>query len=41
LNEVGGDPGRFGVSAQQYHDYCAEVQNVRPRTMLASSTHDT
>jgi (1->4)-alpha-D-glucan 1-alpha-D-glucosylmutase len=41
LNEVGGDPGRFGVSPQQYHDFCTEIRNSYPRTMLALSTHDT
>ena len=41
LNEVGGDPGRFGVSPAAFHEYCAETQRSRPRTMLASSTHDT
>ncbi len=41
LNEVGGDPGRFGVSVEEFHRFCAEAQATRPRTMLASSTHDT
>ncbi|HLH04733.1 MAG TPA: malto-oligosyltrehalose synthase [Bryobacteraceae bacterium] len=41
LNEVGGDPGRFGIPAEDFHRYCAEVQRTHPRTMLASSTHDT
>jgi len=41
LNEVGGDPGRFGISTEQYHDFCAETQRSRPRTMLGLSTHDT
>ena len=41
LNEVGGDPGRFGVSVQQFHNFCRETQQSRPRTMLSSSTHDT
>jgi (1->4)-alpha-D-glucan 1-alpha-D-glucosylmutase len=41
LNEVGGDPGRFGVSSRAFHNFCTEVQRSRPRTMLASSTHDT
>ena len=41
LNEVGGDPGRFGVSPQDFHAFCAQVQRSRPHTMLASSTHDT
>ena len=41
LNEVGGDPGRFGISAEEFHKYCAETQNSFPSTMLGSSTHDT
>ncbi len=41
LNEVGGDPGRFGVCLQQYHAFCCATQQSHPRTMLASSTHDT
>lgn len=41
LNEVGGDPGRFGVTPADYHKFCAEVQQTHPRTMLGSSTHDT
>jgi (1->4)-alpha-D-glucan 1-alpha-D-glucosylmutase len=41
LNEVGGDPGRFGVSVEEFHRECAEAQARWPRTMLATSTHDT
>ena len=41
LNEVGGDPGRFGVSPSEFHAFCAEIQRLRPASMLASSTHDT
>ncbi|MGM0489799.1 MAG: malto-oligosyltrehalose synthase [Planctomycetota bacterium] len=41
LNEVGGDPSRFGVSLQQFHDACAATQTEHPATLLASSTHDT
>ena len=41
LNEVGGDPGCFGVTPEAFHAYCAETQRSRPHTMLASSTHDT
>jgi len=41
LNEVGGDPGRFGVSVEEFHRACAEAQERRPAAMLASSTHDT
>jgi (1->4)-alpha-D-glucan 1-alpha-D-glucosylmutase len=41
LNEVGGDPGRFGLSIQAFHDGCANTQAQWPTTMLSSSTHDT
>ncbi|HMH53300.1 MAG TPA: malto-oligosyltrehalose synthase [Candidatus Acidoferrum sp.] len=41
LNEVGGDPGRFGVSVEEFHRESAEAQARWPRTMLATSTHDT
>ena len=41
LNEVGGDPGRFGVSPRDFHAFCSDAQRSRPYTMLASSTHDT
>jgi (1->4)-alpha-D-glucan 1-alpha-D-glucosylmutase len=41
LNEVGGDPGRFGLSPDEFHAACAEAQARWPRAMLASSTHDT
>ncbi|TVP45608.1 MAG: malto-oligosyltrehalose synthase [Gemmatimonadales bacterium] len=41
LNEVGGDPSRFGVSPRAFHRRSAEVQEAWPRTMLTTSTHDT
>jgi (1->4)-alpha-D-glucan 1-alpha-D-glucosylmutase len=41
LNEVGGDPGRFGLSPDEFHAACAETQAKWARSMLASSTHDT
>jgi (1->4)-alpha-D-glucan 1-alpha-D-glucosylmutase len=41
LNEVGGDPSRFGVSVEEFHRACADTQARWPRTMLATSTHDT
>ncbi len=41
LNEVGGDPARFGVSLEQFHTACAEAQSERPMALLASTTHDT
>ena len=41
LNEVGGDPGVFGIGPEQFHKACEEMQREHPQTMLASSTHDT
>ncbi len=41
LNEVGGDPGKFGTSVEEFHAYCAAMQREWPDTMLATSTHDT
>jgi (1->4)-alpha-D-glucan 1-alpha-D-glucosylmutase len=41
LNEVGGDPGRFGTSVDQFHAACAETAERWPATMLCTSTHDT
>jgi (1->4)-alpha-D-glucan 1-alpha-D-glucosylmutase len=41
LNEVGGNPGRFGVSVDEFHQFCQEQQNHWPNSMRASSTHDT
>ncbi len=41
LNEVGGDPGRFGVTPEEFHRRCQETAERWPRTMLATSTHDT
>jgi (1->4)-alpha-D-glucan 1-alpha-D-glucosylmutase len=40
LNEVGGDPTRFGTSVAQFHAANAERATTRPHTMLATSTHD-
>lgn len=41
LNEVGGDPDRFGVSPEDFHAYCAHLQQAWPHTMTTTSTHDT
>jgi len=41
LNEVGGDPGRFGIASEEFHRACAETQERWPSTLLATSTHDT
>ncbi|MEZ0073901.1 malto-oligosyltrehalose synthase [Planotetraspora sp. GP83] len=38
LNEVGGEPDRWGVSAAEFHEFCA---GLPPRTMTTLSTHDT
>ena len=40
LNEVGGDPGRYGMSAAEYHLLQSERARLWPRTMTALSTHD-
>jgi (1->4)-alpha-D-glucan 1-alpha-D-glucosylmutase len=39
LNEVGGDPGRFGVSEEEFHRRAAAGDH--PASMTALSTHDT
>ncbi len=41
LNEVGGDPERFGVGVDEFHRLNGERQALRPFGMLATSTHDT
>ena len=41
LNEVGGNPSVFGISLNDFHKKMARIQERWPRTMLASSTHDT
>jgi (1->4)-alpha-D-glucan 1-alpha-D-glucosylmutase len=41
LNEVGGDPGHFGTSVQEFHEACAEAQQSWPLSMTTLSTHDT
>ncbi|MFF4661060.1 malto-oligosyltrehalose synthase [Streptomyces sp. NPDC001381] len=40
-NEVGGEPGRPGVSPEEFHAYCARVQRDWPATGTVVSTHDT
>ncbi len=39
--EVGGDPGRDGISVAEFHDYQAKMQATHPCTMTTLSTHDT
>lgn len=41
LNEVGGDPGRFGVSLGAFHEFIQRQQQAWPHTQLTTSTHDT
>jgi (1->4)-alpha-D-glucan 1-alpha-D-glucosylmutase len=41
LNEVGGNPGRFGTSVEEFHEANARMARDWPGTLLASSTHDT
>jgi (1->4)-alpha-D-glucan 1-alpha-D-glucosylmutase len=41
LNEVGGEPGNFGVTPEVFHRQNAARQADFPHAMLATSTHDT
>ncbi|MBD5633223.1 MAG: malto-oligosyltrehalose synthase [Candidatus Eremiobacteraeota bacterium] len=40
LNEVGGDPRRFGSSVKAFHRTSAERAAHHPHAMLATATHD-
>ncbi|MCF6526238.1 malto-oligosyltrehalose synthase [Streptomyces sp. JJ36] len=39
--EVGGDPGRPAVPAEEFHAWCARLQRDWPETGTVLSTHDT
>ncbi len=41
LNEVGGNPGRFGRPVADFHQDMAEAARQWPEAMLTLSTHDT
>ena len=41
LNEVGGEPQRFGLDVEAFHRRNAERQAHWPAALLATSTHDT
>lgn len=41
LNEVGGDPRRFGATVGAFHHLNQERVQRWPRTMISSTTHDT
>jgi (1->4)-alpha-D-glucan 1-alpha-D-glucosylmutase len=41
LNEVGGEPQRFGVGAAEFHHSAATRARLWPQTMTTLTTHDT
>lgn len=41
LNEVGGDPRRFGATVEGFHEAMAERARLWPDAMTATTTHDT
>jgi len=41
LNEVGGEPERFGVSVAEFHQRAATRARLWPHAMVALTTHDT
>jgi (1->4)-alpha-D-glucan 1-alpha-D-glucosylmutase len=41
LDEVGGDPARFGVAGEELHAFAERLQRDWPTTMTTLSTHDT
>jgi (1->4)-alpha-D-glucan 1-alpha-D-glucosylmutase len=41
LNEVGGDPARFGLDLDAFHAAAARREEIAPRGMTTLSTHDT
>ena len=41
LNEVGGEPQQFGLSAEAFHDRNLDRHRNWPATLLTTSTHDT
>jgi (1->4)-alpha-D-glucan 1-alpha-D-glucosylmutase len=41
LNDVGGDPGRFGISVEGFHAHNLERSKRFPQALLATQTHDT
>ena len=41
LNEVGGDPGAFGHTVDEFHLFCSRISQRWPATMLTLATHDT
>ena len=41
LNEVGGNPGRFGIALAAFHEFNERRARLSPHTLNATSTHDT
>ncbi|HEX2570954.1 MAG TPA: malto-oligosyltrehalose synthase, partial [Polyangia bacterium] len=41
LNEVGGEPDRFGTSVEEFHRFNLERQRLWPHGLSATTTHDT
>jgi (1->4)-alpha-D-glucan 1-alpha-D-glucosylmutase len=41
LNDVGGDPGRWGISVDEFHAANAERARRFPEALLVTQTHDT
>ena len=41
LNTVGGDPSRFALTPEFFHERCARALRRWPHSMLTTSTHDT
>ncbi len=41
LNEVGGDPGEFGIPPARFHELQTRRVQEQPRSMISLSTHDT
>jgi (1->4)-alpha-D-glucan 1-alpha-D-glucosylmutase len=41
LNEVGGDPRRFGMSVAAFHHLMQERRRTLPNSMVTTATHDT
>jgi (1->4)-alpha-D-glucan 1-alpha-D-glucosylmutase len=41
LNDVGGNPNKFGISIEELHDFNKKRVNLWPYSMNATSTHDT
>ncbi|MDO8434756.1 MAG: malto-oligosyltrehalose synthase [Candidatus Binatus sp.] len=41
LNEVGGDPDKFGTGVEDFCEWCEHIHRNWPKTMLSTTTHDT